>query len=104
MQTDEEFCVTVQIHDELVPVAEIHCRMNQNGEPAAENRLKSLKFRAQGCQGSLFDPLGPGWSTVDPAASLLHHLLDPAGRVHTVHGDARRAWRHLRGAMSAISM
>ena len=78
--------------------------MNQNGDPAAINRLKSLIFRAQGCQGSLFDPVGRGWSYVDGDAGLLRDLLRPAHRVHTVHGDARRAWRHLRGAMSAISM
>ena len=104
VQTDEEFCVTVQIHDELVPVAETHCRMNQNGEPAARNRLKSLKFRAQGCQGSLFDPVGRGWSYADGNAGLLRDLLRLAHRVRIVHGDARRAWRHLRVAMSAICM
>ena len=104
MQTDEEFCVTVQIHDELVPVAETHCRMNQNGEPAAINRLKSLKFRAQGCQGSQFDPLCQGMSYVDGDAGLLQDLLRPADRVHICQGLSGGHLRHLRVAMSAISM
>ena len=44
------------MHDVLVTVAEIHCRMNQNGEPAAIDRLKSLKFPAQGCQVRFLTP------------------------------------------------
>ena len=92
------------MHNELVSMAESHRRLNQNGELAAINRLKSLKFLAQGCQGSLFDPVGRGWSYADGDAGLLRDLLRPAHRVRIVHGDARRAWRHLRGAMSAISM
>ena len=78
--------------------------MNQNGDPAAINRLKSLIFRAQGCQGSLFDPVGRGWSYVDGEKCLLHDLPDLVDGVHTVHVDARRVWQHLRVAIAAIIM
>ena len=39
---------------------------------------------------------------MDPAVSLLHGLLDPADRVHLVHGDARRVTGHLRAAICTL--
>ena len=85
-------------------MAESHRRMNQNGELAAINCLKSLKFLAQGCQGSLFDPVGRGWSYVDGDAGLLRDLLRAAYRVHIVSRTVPGHLRHLRATMSAICM
>jgi len=92
------------MHNDLVSMAESHRRLNQNGELAAINRLKSLKFLAQGCQGSLFDPVCPSLSLVDPAASPLRGLLDRVDRVHQAPRTAPGHLRHLRVAMSAICM
>ena len=43
--------------------------------------------------------VGPRWT---PTVSLLHGLLDPADRVHLVHGDARRVKGHQRAAICTL--
>jgi len=74
------------MHNELKSMAESHRRMNQNGEPAAINRLKSLKFRAQGCQGWRKDAQGHVLSWLVGDVSLPHDLLDPADVVQLCQG------------------
>ena len=68
----------------------------------SKNLPRNFQILVQGSQGLRKDVLGRGWSYADPTVSLLHDLLDPADRVHIVHGDARRVKGHQRAAICTL--